>query len=270
MTSKRGARCAALVAVAWALGTAGAATAMTNEVRRYLNSAKALFENLEYEKALKQIERAKSKASGAEDDAMVALYEGIVSAEMGKDERAVTAFKTGLSLDINAKLPLEVSPKVERIFESARENVKKMLGDAANVQEPPPVETPPPEKKPEVMTPPAQTATQTPSGGGARRFAWVPAAAGVALGAGGAYALIQAKAKHDALVQGTVPEPDAAKVREDGKTYQTVGFVLVGAGVACLATAGAMFAFGGPSEPVQASVASDGRSVAIVFSGKLP
>ena len=45
------------------------------EVKKYLNAAVALYENLEYEKALKQLSTARLKSSGAEDDARISLLE---------------------------------------------------------------------------------------------------------------------------------------------------------------------------------------------------
>src|SRR5437762_2480160 len=104
-----------------------AGAAVSKDVQKYLNSASTMIENLDYEKALKQIERAKTKSTGAEDDAQISFYEGVVFSELGKKEKALDAFKTGLSMSPDANLPLEVSPKVQKNFEEARANVKKML-----------------------------------------------------------------------------------------------------------------------------------------------
>ena len=68
------------------LAVATPARAQSAEVQKYLNAAVTLYENLEYEKALQQIERARARSTQAGDDARIALYEGIVYADMGKDE----------------------------------------------------------------------------------------------------------------------------------------------------------------------------------------
>ena len=103
------------------------AFAQSAEVKKYLNTAITLYENLEYEKALKQLKSAAAKAKGPDDEAKIALLEGVVLADMGREERALTSFKTAFSVDLEAKLPVEVSPKVQAVAEKARANVRKML-----------------------------------------------------------------------------------------------------------------------------------------------
>ena len=70
------------------------AFAQSAEVKKYLNTAITLYENLEYEKALKQLKNASAKAKGPDDEAKIGLLEAIVLADMGREERALTAFKT--------------------------------------------------------------------------------------------------------------------------------------------------------------------------------
>jgi len=84
------------------------------EVKKYVSSAIALYENLEYEKALKQLDKARLKSSGTEDDAAISLVEGIIYAEMGKEDKATTAFRTGFALDPDVKLPVECRPRWRR------------------------------------------------------------------------------------------------------------------------------------------------------------
>ncbi|HLL81150.1 MAG TPA: hypothetical protein VK420_00810 [Longimicrobium sp.] len=111
------------------------APAGSPEVQRYLNAAAALYENLDYEQALAQLQKAKKKSKGAEDDAAIALYEGVVLSHLGKDDKAVTAFKTALSLKPGATLPFEVSPKVEALFQRARQSVEKVLAPQREEEE---------------------------------------------------------------------------------------------------------------------------------------
>ena len=108
------------------------AFAQNAEVKKYLNTAITLYENLEYEKALKQLKSAKAKAKGPDDEARIALLEGVVLADMGREEKALTAFKTAFSVDLVAKLPVEVSPKVSAVAEKARTSSAELVPAAAS------------------------------------------------------------------------------------------------------------------------------------------
>lgn len=111
-----------VVVMAFPLGSHAA-----RDFDRYLSSAVSLYENLEYERALEQLGRAKRLASGIDQDIAVALHEGLIYADMGMRDEALAAFQTALSLDVEAKLPLPASPKVARDFESVRSLVRKDL-----------------------------------------------------------------------------------------------------------------------------------------------
>lgn len=106
------------------------------EFTRYLTAADRLYEGLEYEQALAQIHRAKQWARGVEQDVAVALREGIILADMNKREESVAAFKVGLLLNPEAKLPFKVSPKVARAFEEVRERVRQELARAPRSDRP--------------------------------------------------------------------------------------------------------------------------------------
>jgi tetratricopeptide (TPR) repeat protein len=92
------------------------------------STAVRLYENLEYEQALEHLSRAKALAQDTEQEVAVALYQGIVHAELGERVRSLAAFRTGLYLNPDAKLPVKVSPKVERDFEEVRQSVLNDLG----------------------------------------------------------------------------------------------------------------------------------------------
>src|SRR5207248_11124438 len=85
--------------------------AQSDDVTRYLTAASRLYENLEYERSLEQLDRAKKVSRGIEDDVTIALYEGVIRADMGQSEQSEAAFKTGLYLKPDAKLPVTTSPK---------------------------------------------------------------------------------------------------------------------------------------------------------------
>ncbi len=113
------------------------------------------------------------------------------------------------------------------------------------------------------------------TGGAARRWSWVPAAAGVGLAAAGAVFLLQAE---DASAQllgrgayaGRTLDPAQAQLQRDrGATSQTVGAVLVTAGVAAVAAGGAMFVFGGP-RPLVVTAAPTPGGAAVLVGGTFP
>ena len=95
------------------------------------STAVRLYESLEYEQALEHLSRAKALAQDTEQEVAVALYQGIVHAELGERVRSLAAFRTGLYLNPDAKLPVKVSPKVERDFEEVRQSVQSDLGASA-------------------------------------------------------------------------------------------------------------------------------------------
>lgn len=99
----------------------------SKEFKRRLNAATRLYEALEYEKALEQLKRARALPLSADDSARVAIFQGLVLADLGKQEAATAAFVEGLSLNPEAKLPVKVSPKVQRHFEQLREKTQREL-----------------------------------------------------------------------------------------------------------------------------------------------
>ncbi|MFL5352552.1 hypothetical protein [Archangium sp.] len=108
------------------------APAPQEDFQSVFSAAVSLYENFEYEKSLEQLSRAKALAHGVEQEVPVALYQGIVQAELGQHDESLASFRTGLYLQPDARLPVKVSPKVERDFEDVRQSVRRDLG----VQEP--------------------------------------------------------------------------------------------------------------------------------------
>ncbi len=278
-----------VVAIGAVLAISMPARAQSAEVKKYLNAAVTLYENLEYEKALKQIQRAKTKSTGASDDARIALYEGIVFADMGKEQKALDAFKTGLSMEPEAKLPLEVSPKVEKVFVKARENVHKMLGpqlDKQRAEEQARVEA---EKarvaeeqrkkdeeaarlaavKPaEPDRPPPAVVVKPAPGPSARTLGLIPLGVGVVSGGLAAYFLVTANGQQAALNAGTPPVAQATAVRESGKTNALLGYVFTGVAAAGIAAGGLMMGLGGSK--AQVSLIAAPGSVYVGVGGSLP
>jgi flagellar biosynthesis GTPase FlhF len=107
---------------------APAALAQTSEVaQRYLLAASRLYESLEYERALEQLARAKQASGGIDDDSTIALYEGVLQFELGREDVAKAAWREGLYLKPEATLPVKVSPKISKAFDTLRAQVKAEL-----------------------------------------------------------------------------------------------------------------------------------------------
>lgn len=269
---------------------APAALAQSKEVTKYLNTAITLYENLEYEKALKQLKLARAKSAGADDDAKVALLEGVVLADMGREEKALTAFKTGFSVDVEAKLPLEVSPKVQAVAEKARANVRKMLApqleaqraeeqrkaaeDARRAAEAEAAQRKEAERLAELKrqedeerarNQPPPMVVKSAGGPSARTLALVPGAVGLIAGGVATGLLVSASGKHAALLDGTASPADAAQLRDTGKTEATLGYVFTGVAVAGVGAALVMFLAGAPKDaPAVALVPLEGGGFASV------
>ncbi|MEW5741966.1 MAG: hypothetical protein AB1938_23830 [Myxococcota bacterium] len=268
------------------------ARAQSPEVKKYLNAAITLYENLEYEKALKQLKKAKPRAAGPDDEAKIGLLEGVVLADMGKEEEALTAFKTAFSIDLEAKLPVEVSPKVQAVVDKARDNVRKMLAprleaerleaekaeaarlaeekakadaaaraEAERLAEQKRLEE---EERRKLQPPPAVVKSSSSS---LRTWSWAPLAVGVASAGVATGLLVDASSKHSALLNGTAPPEDAAAMRDAGKLEATLGYVFIGLAAAGVVGAGLMYFLGGDlGAHAFILPTADGAFVSVAFS----
>lgn len=257
------------------------AQAQSAGVKKFLTAAIALYESLEYEKALTQLQKARAKAKGPDDESSIAILEGIVLADMGKEERAVAAFKVAFGMDLEAKLPVEVSPKVAAVAERARAMVRRILAPhleiakaeearrlaeeearSASVQaqgKGPVGEARPAAQAAEVVVAPP------PKGLSLRAAAWIPAGLGVASVGVGAYFLVNAGNLLASLDKGTANPDDAASIRDTGKLHANLGYVLTGVGAAALAGAVTMYALGAESPKVSLIPVRDGVLLSLSF-----
>jgi tetratricopeptide (TPR) repeat protein len=257
------------------------------EVTKYLQATITLYENLEYAKALAQVQKAKSKAKTPDDEARCGVIEAIVLADMGKDDKASKAFQEAFAIDPELKLPVAVAPKIAAIADKAREQVKKLLApslaqkkaeedkkaaeeqakiDAAKAEEDArkrealvQQQKDDDERKKAMQPPPAVVKT----GPSARSLSWIPGAVGL-LSAGVATALfVSASDRYNALVSGTSLTPTTAlAARNNGKTEATLGWVFSGVAVAGIGAAVVMFLVGADSAPaVSVLVSPDGGGV---------
>lgn len=261
------------------------ASAQASAVKKYVNAALSLYENLEYEKALKQLEKARSKATGPDDEMRVALLEGVVLADMGREEKALAAFKAGFSIDLEARLPIDVSPKVQAVAEKARASVRKLLAPAleaqraeearraaeaaqraaAEAQRQEEEQRRAAEAQARLAPPPPMVkAEAAPS---VRRLAWIPGVVGLASAGAATGLLLAASSRHAALLAGTAPPESAQAFRDAGKTEATLGYVFTGLAAAGVGAAALMFALGAPEEAPAVAVApvGDGALVSVAW-----
>ncbi len=217
-----------LLAIAPVAASAAAPKPRTEEeaVDVLLQASRKLFDALEYERALEQLSAAKKLKARLEQTVAINLLEGVVLAEL-QNEKALSAFRTALLLDPEAKLPVSVSPQVAEAFERIRREVF-----APSTAEPP------------LQQPAANLALTAPveevRGSGAGR-ALIPAVAGGVLIGAGAVTFLMARASADRLTSQdpSIPDRDAARVEADrGRGLQTVSAVATGLGAVGLGIAG--------------------------------
>lgn len=111
------------------------AAASEEDFQRFYNAALRLHESLEYERALDQLALARKQAATGDQIAQVSLAEGVVLADLNRLDEAMAAFKQGLLLSPDAKLPIKVSPRVAADVETLRAKVKKELAPLIAKQE---------------------------------------------------------------------------------------------------------------------------------------
>ncbi len=126
--------------------------------KAHIEAALLHYKNLDYENALEELDRAQRRARTQEDTVSIYLYEGIILAEMNRDEEAAAAFEGALRLQPDSVLPLAVAPKIKERFEATREAVKAQARAEQRPPEPQPqagqpVPLPPPQP---LEAPPAE------------------------------------------------------------------------------------------------------------------
>ncbi|OJT25814.1 hypothetical protein BO221_08155 [Archangium sp. Cb G35] len=94
-------------------------------IRGHIIAINSQYEDLEYERALGQVKLARQLPRSTDDEVTLSLYEGIILCEMGKQDLGASLFRAALLLRSGAKLPVQVAPKVDALFESMRTQVKQ-------------------------------------------------------------------------------------------------------------------------------------------------
>lgn len=239
-----------------------------SDVRAYLRSVNRLYEDLEYERALAQLDRARNLARTVEENVTLSLYEGIILADMSRWDDSAAAFKEALFLRLEAKLPLKVSPKVEQHFEAVREKVRREVESQRPLATPAAPQAPAPTPVPIEAQP--TVVTQAPQRGLLRPQVLIPAiGSGVLLVAGGtSWALSRRELsllrEND---ESLATREDAHGSASRGRTYQTLGLGLIGAGLVGAGITTALY-FRAPAEQASLSVGTDGKSAFV--QGKWP
>jgi len=169
----------------------------------------------------------------------VALYIGVLHADMGQMEQARGNFKTGLLLDPEAKLPLKVSPKVEQDFEAVRAEVQRELGSLQAEQE----TQKPAEVLPEPPPPPARVEAPAPAIVAAPRprsngLSYALLGGGAAVAGTGVFLGLSGLSYNERKKDMTIDE--AVKARATAGTQLSAGTVLLGAGLVALGTGTAL------------------------------
>jgi hypothetical protein len=213
-----------------------------------LAEAQRLYEELEYEQALVQLQWAKPRALTPEQDVSLGLLEGIVLGDMGERGPSLAAFHAALLLNPEAKLPLKVAPKVARDFEEMRRLARAdLLRKRPSVSTPArevPLPTLPSQEpiKPDLTPPPVSTpapyipAAKTQVRSGRRVLPWALAGAGaVALGVGSVFGWKSRASVNDAR-KGVFLDDTQAHL-EDARGRAGVANVLFGVAGAASAAA---------------------------------
>jgi hypothetical protein len=211
--------------------------------------AKARMKSLDFDAALPLLEQLRGDPTlPAAQKADVLVDLGVTHVNLGATEEARNDFKEALRLDEHAHPPASTSPKVQRVFEGAREALDQELHPP--VPPPPPPEpmsvAPPPEPAPKpVPAPPEIHVVVKP------RLKLVPAVLGVVgLGSIAAGVVLALQSQGVARQEQSALHPAASVQAYEGQrnAMGTAAYVTYGLGAALLVTAIALFLFSGGEE----------------------
>jgi tetratricopeptide (TPR) repeat protein len=250
-------RLAAGVLVWWCMGFP--ALAADTPRNTALQRAFRLYNAFEYEKALKALEKASQQPDLTDEEKVsIGLLEGVLSFETQQPERGRSAFARALELNLEANPPFALAPKVATVLEEERERIRLIRFP------PTPVVIPP------VTDPPTdvEISSNNPWGSKLR----LPVAIG-----GGAVAVsglvFWSRAKS---LEGKVRRADrsitTSKQLDDtlqkGRTFETVGWVLMPLGVA--ASVGSLLLLDSRGPEVGVAVLPTSQGAQMSVSGSFP
>jgi hypothetical protein len=136
---------------------------------------------------------------------------------------------------------------------------------------PPEVKPPDTTRPPEVKLPPVKPEEPAPKVN-LRRWAWVPAASGVALAGAGTYFFLQARDRYNQLNAGKSSGApiDGARLVSEGRQKQNLSRLFFGLGAAGVVTGGVFFLFPGDEKPVHPTVTMGPGGGMVGVVGTLP
>jgi tetratricopeptide (TPR) repeat protein len=268
-----------------------AAAQAQTPVQALLQEARRRFDNLEYERTLVELLSAQRLTRTQDELVSIFLLKGIVLAELGKKAEASDAFREALRLRPGAVLPLDVSPKISRQFEAVSEALavakperkKRSTKPApqAEAQQTLPqlpaalpqinvVVTPSQEVNimPPVSPFPAaatlSSAMDTTRSRGLDSRILIPAGAGGALAIAGGIFWGLARKEFSKIESDDARLDNLQAVQgsaSNGRTYQTVGFSLMGAGLVGLGVAAGLYGMDRTGSPMELTVGTQGSQL---------
>jgi hypothetical protein len=193
----------------------------------YIAKATQLREKFKYDDALQMLEKAAKWPSNTPEQVVaISLLEGVLQYETTQQtELAEQCFLLALTLSPEAQIPLDVSPKITDLLEKVRARVK-----APVAVEPPP----PPDKNAEgpITT---VVSSQPPLRDRLSPYRVPVAIAGGGVAVVGVLSWVRAKSLEQQLREGDASITTRAQLNDAvrrGKTFETAGWILVGAGAA--------------------------------------
>jgi hypothetical protein len=248
----------------------GAGEAGSGELERYLQAALHLYQQLENERALEQLGHARELIGSPDEEVRVSLVEGVVLSDAGRRKEAESAFRTALSLDPEATLPLKAPPKVAELFEDLREQARKTAPrPAPRAVDAPDVARPASDRAP--VAPPPAPPPSSPPPLSASALPWVLGASGILFAGGSVWCWFEARGRYQTLTApaptGAIDAPTEARLAAEGEAFQAAAFTALGLGAAALVASGALFWIG---SRVRVSVGPWAGGGALIFAGVLP
>ncbi|SET33392.1 hypothetical protein [Stigmatella erecta] len=223
-----------------------------------LQRAFRLYNAFEYEKALKALEKASQKPDLTDEEKVsIGLLEGVLSFETQQLERGRSAFARALELNLEANPPFALAPKVATVLEEERERIRLIRFPPLPVVDPP------------VIGPPSgELLSKSPWGSKLR----LPVAiGGGAVAVGGLVFWSRAKSL-EGKVRRADPSITTTKQLDDtlqkGRTFETVGWVLMPLGVA--ASVGSLLFLDSPGPGVGVALLPTSQGAQMSLSGSFP
>jgi tetratricopeptide (TPR) repeat protein len=141
---------AASAAAAAEQSSSGAAPVVTGNT--HLAAAMRLYQKLDLDAALAELQLAEGGAKDNQDDMVqVLIYRGLIYSETGKLGEASDQFKRALAIRPWAEVPADTSPRIGKLFSEAR----RSLWGMASVKPPQKRIPPPPDPAAAPVPPPA-------------------------------------------------------------------------------------------------------------------